>query len=155
MTKSFQKRKHEEWANQQRAKYYLEELSQEYIDKEGSLDWIKRGALHYDQERMIMAAQDQGLMTNAFKKMAGLSTDNRCRFCHTEVESVSHLTSSCKVLMGDGYYTSRHDNVCKYLHWTICKKLNIKCCSKSWEHQPGRTMGNDDYTIHYDYVIPM
>ena len=153
-TKAFQKRNLGEWAEQQRAKYFLEELSQEYIDKEGSLDWLKRGALHYDQERVIMAAQDQGLMTNAFKKMAGLSSDNRCRFCRTEVESVSHLTSGCRVLMGDGYYTNRHDGVCKYLHWTICKKLNIQCGSKSWEHQPERTVGNESYTIHYDYIVP-
>ena len=153
-TKTFQRKNIEEWADQQRAKYFLKELSQEYIDKEGSLDWLKRGALHYDQERLIMAAQDQGLITNAFKKMAGVSNDSRCRFCHTEVESVSHLISSCKVLLGDGYYTARHDDVCKYLHWTICKKLNIKCSNKSWEHQPDRTMGNESYTIHYDHVIP-
>ena len=153
-TRTFQSRSFEEWAGQQRAKYFLEELSKDYIDKEGSLDWLKRGALHHDQERMIMAAQDQGLMTNAFKKMTGLSNDNKCRFCHTEVESVSHLVSGCKVLLGDGYYTARHDGVCKYLHWTICKKLNIQCSSKSWEHTPERTMGNETYTIHYDYEIP-
>ena len=153
-TKTFHKEICQEWANHQRAKYFLGELSQEYIDKEGSLDWLKRGALHFDQERTIMAAQDQGLMTNAFKKMSGLSSDNRCRFCHTEVETVSHLTSSCKVLLGDGYYTARHNGVCEYLHWTICKALNIQCSSKSWEHQPERTVGNDTYTVHYDHIIP-
>ena len=153
-TKTFQRRNLKEWSEHQRAKYFLEELSQEYIDKEGSLDWLKRGALHYDQERIIMAAQNQGLLTNAFKKMAGLSNDNKCRFCHTEVESVSHLTSSCKVLLGDGYYTARHDGVCKYLHWTICRKLNIKCSSKYWEHQPERTVGDESYTIYYDHIIP-
>merc|ERR1712035_96113 len=71
-----------------------------------------------------------------------------------EVESVSHLTSGCRVLMGDGYYTNRHDGVCKYLHWTICRELNIQCGSKSWEHQPERTVGNESYTIHYDYIVP-
>ena len=153
-SQNFQDEKKEEWANQQRAKYFLEEISQDFIDKEGSLSWLTNGTLHYDQERIIMAAQDQGLMTNAFKKMSGLSSDSKCRFCQTEVESVNHLISACKVLMGDGYYTARHDGVCKYLHWTICKDLNIPCSDKSWEHVPERTMGNDAYTIHYDYVIP-
>ena len=153
-TKTFQSCKMEEWANHQRAKYFLEEISQEYIDKEGSLDWLKRGALHYDQERLIMAAQDLGLMTNAFKKMSGLNSDNRCRFCHTEVESVSHLLSSCGFLSGDDYYTERHNNVCKYLHWFICEKLTIKCRSRFLDHLPQRTVGNNSYTIHYDYVIP-
>ena len=153
-TKTLQEDKHEEWAKQQRAKYFLDELSQEYIDKEGSLDWLRNGTLHYDQERIIMAAQDQGLMTNAFKKMSGLSSDSKCRFCQAEVESVSHLISACKILMGDGYYTARHNGVCKYLHWTICKELSIQCSDKSWEHIPERTTGNQRYTIHYDYVIP-
>ena len=153
-SKSFQEEKKEEWAKQQRAKYFLEEMSQNYIDKEGSLNWLTSGTLHYDQERLIMAAQDQGLMTNAFKKMCGLSSDNKCRFCQTEVESVNHLISACKVLMGDGYYTARHNGVCKYLHWTICKNLNIQCSNKSWEHTPERTVGNDTYTVHYDHIIP-
>ena len=97
-----------------------------------------------------MAAQDQGIMTNALKKMAGLTKDNKCRFCHTETESVSHLISSCQTLLADGYHTARHDGVCKYLHWTICKSLNIKCSSKVWEHQPGKITGSDRYTIYYD-----
>ena len=153
-TQTFKSKCLEEWAGHQRATHFLEELSKDYIDKKESLDWLIRGSLHYDQERLIMAAQDQGLMTNAFKKMAGLSNNNMCRFCHTEVESVSHLTSSCKVLLGDGYYTKRHDGVCKYLHWTICKNLDIQCSSKSWEHQPERTVGNEAYTIYYDHIIP-
>ena len=152
--KTLQEDKQKEWAEQQRAKYFLEEISKDFIDKEGSLDWLKNGTLHYDQERIIMAAQDQGLMTNAFKKMSGLSSDNKCRFCQTEVESVNHLISGCKILLGDGYYTTRHNNVCKYLHWTICKELNIQCNTKSWEHIPERTTGNERYTIHYDHVIP-
>ena len=86
--------------------------------------------------------------------MSWLSKSCKCRLCHTEVESVNHLISACKVLMGDGYYTARHNGVCSYLHWTICKDLNIECCDKSWEHQPARTVGNDRYTVHYDHVIP-
>ena len=153
-TSQFHSKKIEEWASHKRAKYLPAELSQEYIDREGSLYWLKKGSLHYDQERLILAAQDQGLMTNAFKKMSGLSNNNKCRFCHTDVESVGHLTSSCRVLLGDGYYTDRHNGVCKYLHWKICDNLSIECSKKSWEHIPERTVGNDAYTIHYDYVIP-
>ena len=153
-SRKFQKNNLMEWAEHQRAKYFLQELSKDYIDKENSLNWLTRGTLHFDQERLIMAAQDQGIMTNAFKKMAGLTNDNKCRFCHTETESVSHLISSCQTLLADGYYTARHDGVCKYLHWTICKSLNIKCSSKVWEHQPERITGSDRHTIYYDKVIP-
>lgn len=100
-----------------------------------------------------MAAQDQSLMTNTFIKMASLSTDSKCRFCHTEVKSVSHLPSSCKVLLGEEYYTAQH-GVCKYLHWTICKTLNIKCISKYWKLLPERTVESETYTIHMTMKSP-
>ena len=95
-----------------------------------------------------MAEQDQGIMTNAFKKMAGLTNDSKCRFRHTETESVSHLFSSYQTLLADGYYTARHDGVWKYLHWTICKSLNIKCSSNVWEHQPEKITGSERHTIY-------
>ena len=153
-SRKFQNTNLAEWAEHQRAKFFLQELSKDYIDKESSLNWLTKGTLHFDQERLIMAAQDQAIMTKAFKKMAGLTNNNKCRFCHTEIESVSHLISSCQTLLADGYYTARHDEVCKYLHWTICKSLNIKCSSKVWEHHPEKITGNETHTIYYDQVIP-
>ena len=43
------------WKNHKHA----EELEKPYIDKEESFKWLKKG--------IILAAQDQGLMTNSFK----------------------------------------------------------------------------------------
>ena len=82
------------------------ESDKQYIDKDATLSWLKRGKLTFDGERILTGAQDQALITNGFKKMAKLSDNDKCRFCHTEVESVSHLTSGCQTLMGDGHYTN-------------------------------------------------
>ena len=57
-----------------------EELDKPYIDKQASLKWIRDGRLGYDDERVILAVQDQALMTSGLKKMAGLSQDDQCRF---------------------------------------------------------------------------
>ena len=143
----------ERWKQDKRAGKLQEELNKEYIDKEGSLQWLRKGALGYDGERIIMGAQDQGLMTNGFKKMAGLSSSNKCRFCHTDVESTSHLASACKILLADGHYTERHNKVCKYLHWKICNELKIET-KAIWEHEPEQTVAKDNVTIFYDKVIP-
>ena len=86
------------------------------------------------KESLIIAGQDQGLMTNEFKKMAGISTDDKCRFCHDKVESAKHLVSACQTLMADGWYTKGHDKICKYIHWKICKEYNIKVKDKIWKH---------------------
>ena len=49
------------------------ELDRTVIDKEGCLEWLRRGQISWDGERVIINAQNQGHHTNAFKKMVGLS----------------------------------------------------------------------------------
>ena len=108
----------------------------------------------YDGERILVGEKDQGLLTNGFKKMAGISENDQCRFCHTEVESVNHLVSGCKILLADGYYAARHNKICKYLHWKICKEVKIEVKDNIWEHEPERAVKNDNVTIFYDMNIP-
>ena len=108
----------------------------------------------FDGERVIIGAQDQGLMTNGFKKMAGLGQNDKCRFCHTAIESVSHLMSGCQILLSEGHYTARHNKICKYLHWKTCREMNIKVKENIWEHEPDAVMANNRVTIFYDKVIP-
>ena len=73
----------ERWIEDKRAGKFPIELDKPYIDKESSLSWLKKGKLTFDGERILIGAQDQALITNGFKKMAGLSDNDKCRFCHT------------------------------------------------------------------------
>ena len=57
--------------------FFPKELDKPYIDKEESLKWLKKGRLGFDNEKIILAAQDQGLMTKGFMKMAGLTQDDQ------------------------------------------------------------------------------
>ena len=97
----------ERWKKHKQAGKFPEELEKPYIDKQASLSWLKRGKLGFDGERVIIGVQDQdqGLITNGFKKMAGLSTNDQCRFCHAPVENATHHVSACEVMLGDGHYT--------------------------------------------------
>ena len=94
------------------------------------------------------------LYTNGFKKMAGISENDKCRFCKTEVESVSHLMSGCQTLLGDGHYTNRHNKVCRYLHWTICNSIG-KITKPVQDHEPERTTTHGDIVIFYDKPISL
>ena len=60
---SEQKIKKERWKNHKRAGLFPKELEKSYIDKEESLKWLKKGRLGFDNEKIILAAQDQGLIT--------------------------------------------------------------------------------------------
>ena len=64
------------WKEHRRAGKFQEELERDYIDKEGSLHWLRNGMMGFDGERILVGAQDQGLLTNGFKKMAGISQND-------------------------------------------------------------------------------
>ena len=40
------------------------------IDKKGSFTWLQNGIPTYNEERLIIAAQDQGIVTNGLKMFA-------------------------------------------------------------------------------------
>ena len=138
--------KKRKWQTNKRAGYFYEESQKNYIDMKGSFQWIQNGEMTYDEERILLAAQDQGLMTNAFKKMCGLTQNDRCRFCHTSVETCNHLISGCQTLLAEGHYTKRHNKVCSYLHHTICQANNIET-KEVWNHQPEPVTSNQQITI--------
>ena len=152
LVKKERARKRMRWKNHQRAGRFYEEISKNYIDRKGTFQWIQNGELGFDGERMIIAAQDQGLMTNGFKKMCGISENDQCRFCKSAVESTSHLISGCQILMAEGHYTQRHNKVCKYLHWKICQAYRLPT-NEVWNHEPAAVTANDKVTIFYDKEI--
>ena len=143
----------EGWRQNKRAGKFMEELNQKYIDKEASLQWLKHGKLPFDEERIITAGQDQGLLTNGFKKMIGIQKNDQCRFCHSAIESPSHLMSGCQILLADGHYTARHNKVCKYLHWKICGEMQLERTQYIWEHEPPPITSNGKVTVFYDKII--
>ena len=142
----------ERWNGHLRAGKFPQELEKPYIDKKTSLSWLRNGRLGFDGERVIVAAQDQGLVTNGFKKMAGLSNNDKCRFCKDAVESPSHLMSACSTLLGEGHYTARHNRVCSYLHWKICKAYGIET-KQVWDHKPELVTATEQVSIFYDKPI--
>jgi hypothetical protein len=51
-----------------------------------------------------VAAQDQALSTNCFKKRnLKEETESKCRLCKEYIETVDHLTSGCPVLAKSEY----------------------------------------------------
>ena len=119
------------------------------------MEWLRRGVLDYDGERMILAAQDQGLYTNGLKKAIGLIQSDSCRFCHDGVESPSHILSACKVQLGEGRYTTRHNKVCRILHWRLCHHYGLPAGDVSWKHEPPPFLENHQVRITYDRSIPV
>ena len=66
-----------------------------------------------ETESLTCAAQEKALRTNAIKN--GIDHQDMsllCRLCKEEVESVTHIVSSCSVLAGN-QYRKRNDKLGK------------------------------------------
>ena len=82
--------------------------------------WLKPGGLKSETEGFIIAAQDQAIKTNYYRhNIVNDGTDPMCRICGQYEETwVSPELAKTE-------YLHRHYKATSYLHWNICKGLNI------------------------------
>lgn len=108
-------------------------------------------------EAYIFAAQEQALTTNSMRSMIyhekgedGEIVSGLCRVCGEKTETVAHIAGGCKVLMG-GPGTVRHDKVGARVHWELCRKYEVECSAKWYEHKPQTISINKsgDVTIYW------
>ena len=149
-----QKQNQEDWKKNKRAGVFAKRVQELEIDQDKSFEWLKRGVLKFDNERIILAAQDEGLLTNGLKKIFKMTDNDKCRFCKESVETVNHLLSGCPKLLAEGRYTTRHNNVCRVIHWRLCQKYGFNTAEVSWKHNPQPFLENQNAMITYDSVVP-
>jgi len=94
-----------------------------------------------------VAAQDQAISTNYFRdKILKEETEGKCRLSKQHEETIDHLTSGCPILVKNEYLM-RHDKVCTYLHYFICKALGIEITDKWYSHMPKPVYEEGDVTV--------
>ena len=109
-------------------------LDETLVDIEQSYRWLKSGDIKGETESTIVAAQDQAISTNYFKKkILKEETESKCQLCKQHEETIDHLTSGSPIL-AKNEYLMRHDKVCTHLHYSICKALGIETTDKWYTH---------------------
>ena len=78
--------------------------------------------------------------------------DDRCRVCKAKPETVDHIVAGCS-LLAPTEYLKRHNEIGKYLHWSVCKANEIKVNEKWYDHDPESVTENDRCTILWDFAI--
>jgi hypothetical protein len=74
-------------------------LDEKLVDEEQSYLWMKRGDIKGETESTIVAAQDQAVGTNYFKRtILKEEIEIRCRLSKEYEETVDHLTSGRLIL---------------------------------------------------------
>ena len=132
---------------------FFREVSE--VADQSMFDWVKSGSVNKVTEGFIFAAQEQALPTNFLKaKITGESEDESCRVCKKELETVTHLVSSCGVL-AQREYKRRHDRMGLRVYWEICKKHGVKCSEKWYQECPDRVRKSecDNYEVWWDRPV--
>ena len=102
-----------------------------------------------------MAAQEMALFTKYHEKnILHVSNDATCRICKTNGcnETIYHILAGCDSLAKREYFT-RHNAVCKYLHFEISKAYNLPCGKNWYQHEPKEVIIDNKVEILYDQVL--
>ena len=148
----------EDWQNKPMHGQFLRQTKD--LSSNDTWQWLQRGELKKETEGMIMAAQDQALRTRYIQRaIDGTNISPKCRKCNQKDETINHIASECPAL-AQNQYKKRHDTVARAVHWNLCKKYQMPCSNKWYEHQPQPVTENEnakllwDYSIRTDRVIP-
>jgi hypothetical protein len=113
----------EKWEEKGMHGQFPRSLDKKLVDKEQSYQWLKFGDIKGETKSTFVAAQDQAISTNYFKrKILKEEIESRCRLCKEYEETVYHLTSGCPIL-AKNEHVIRHDRVCTHVHYSIFKTL--------------------------------
>jgi ribosomal protein L37E len=93
------------------------DLSRQYVDVEASNKWLTSADLFAETEGFLTAIQDQVILRRNYKKciLKRPDTDELCRRCGKESETIQHITAACEQLASTEY-AKRHDGVTKVIH---------------------------------------
>jgi len=88
------------------------DLSQQYADIEASNKWLTKADLFAETDGFLTATQDQVTLTRNYKKyiLKQPDTDELCRRCGKESETIQHITAACEQLTATEC-VKRHDGL--------------------------------------------
>ena len=153
LKKSLENEKMSKIANKPLHGKFFKHLEGAHINKELSVKWLTNGRLKGETESLLVAAQDQALNTRYHQRhILGQSVKSVCRLCLKAEEHISHIVAGCEVL-APVEYLQRHNKVAGYIHWRICKSLNLPVTEKYYMHEPEKVTKVEDNVIMWDKTI--
>ena len=128
-------------------------LQDSEADIKQSMAWLKRCHLSPHVESYICGAQELALITKFHEKhILKNNDDDRCRICKKDQKTVFHILGACDVLAKREYFT-RHNNVCRYIHYKVSQHYGIPVGNNWFNHNPADVSRSDKCEIIYDQTI--
>jgi len=125
------------------------DLSQQYVDIEESKKWLTNADLFDETEGFLTAIQDQVVLKINYKKyiLKQPDTDELCRRCGKESETIQHITAACEQLAPTDY-VKRHDGLAKMIHHKLAEATElIEDNSPYYKHTPTNVLENENFKL--------
>lgn len=147
----------EQWKKKTLHGRHPQDLEQPHIDKSASNKWLTLGFLFPETEGFIIAIQDQIINTKNYKKHIikdSTVTDDRCRKCHNQPETIQHITGACPNLAQTDY-THRHNQIANIIHQRLALKYELipDTHTPYYQYTPKTVLENSTHKIYYDRAI--
>ena len=112
------------------------------ISHDKTWTWLRKGNFKRETESLLIAAQDNVVITNHIKARIDKTQQNsKYRLCRDRYETINHIISECSKL-AQKEYKAKHDWVCKVIHLEMCKKFEFDITNKWYMHNPAPVLEN-------------
>lgn len=133
------------------------DLEQNHVDRIASNKWLKIGNLFPETEGFMIAIQDQIINTKNYRKYIIKDpslTDDKCRKCHNQPETIQHITGAC-VTLTQTDYTHRHNQLVNIIHQNLALKHNLiqNSYTPYYNYKPQTILENATHKLYYDRAI--
>ncbi|XP_063891152.1 uncharacterized protein LOC110374959 [Helicoverpa armigera] len=152
-----QTQKIEDWKKKVLHGRHPHDLEQPHIDTIASNKFLKIGSLFPETEGFIIAIQDQIINTKNYRKYIikdPTATNDKCRKCHTQPETIQHITGACTTLTQTDY-THRHNQVANIIHQKLALKHKLIQDTNTpyYKYTPQTILENTTHKLYYDRAI--
>ena len=131
---------------------FAHELQEGNGDMKQSMAWLKKCHLSPHTESCVCGAQELALITKFHEKHILKSSDDRCRMCKKDPETIFHILGACDVLVKREYFT-RHNNICRYINYMASQHLGLQMDENWFMHNPPEVTISEKCEIVYNQTI--
>jgi len=111
--------------------------------------------LFTETEGFLPAIRDQVILTRTYNKyiLKQADTDELCRICGKESETIQHITAACEQLAATEY-VKRYDGLAKVIHQKLAEAAElIGDKSPYYKYTPANVLESENFKLYWNRSI--
>jgi uncharacterized OB-fold protein len=131
------------------------DFNQQYVDMELSNKWLTIANLFAETVGFLTTIQDQVILRRNYRKyiLKQPNTDELCRRCGKESETIQHITAACEQLAATEY-VKRHDGLAEVIHQKLAEAAELIADRSPYhKYTPANVLENDNFKLYWNRSI--